>query len=76
MSYQDDEDIKEDFCPACLAVPLAMAGAGAGIAGTMDKGKKHKTQKKMLVWVGVLTVVFAVLFIIYYKFIKKCEECR
>ena len=33
---------KEDFCMACLAVPLALAGAGVAGAGGAKKGMAFK----------------------------------
>jgi len=39
------QEIREDFCPPCLAlIPLAFAGAGTGISATMD-GKSSDNDK-------------------------------
>lgn len=65
-----NEEIKEDFCPACLVVPLAFAGAGAAAAGEVVP-KRHKKWKKALLISGVLTFVFAMMLLVYYFMIKK-----
>lgn len=70
----ENEEIKEGFCGACIAGVAAMAGAGASSYGTSSKGK-HKQRKKILFWSGVLTVLVSAAVIIYYLYIKKCEEC-
>jgi hypothetical protein len=69
------DEIKEDFCAACLTVPLAFIGAGTSAYGSKSKGT-HKRKKKMLLWSGVFTVSLAVVIAVYYLFIAKCEECR
>lgn len=68
------EHTKEGFCGACLAVPLAMVGAGVGAAGATTKGNHAKT-KKILLWSGVATIILALLIAIYYLFLKKCSSC-
>lgn len=65
-----DEDIKEPFCGACLAVPLAIAGAGTAGAGS---SKKNKKLRKLLVWGGVIVSVISIIVAIY--FITRCQEC-
>ena len=40
----EKKEIKEDFCPSCLIVPLAFAGTGATVAGEVIPGK-HKKMK-------------------------------
>jgi hypothetical protein len=76
MELKKDEDIKEDFCPSCLIVPLAFAGAGATAAGgTMSK--KHKKWKKALLISGVITIIFTVgLFIYYHANKDDCKSCK
>ena len=69
-----EEEIKEDFCPSCLVVPLAFAGAGATAAGSA-KGK-NKRMKKALMISGILTIILALLFGAYYLLFKKnCTQC-
>jgi hypothetical protein len=73
---KDEDQVKEDFCPACLVVPLAFAGAGAAAAGgTMSN--KHKKWKKALLISGVLTILLCIAFGVYYLMNKdNCQECK
>jgi amino acid transporter len=67
--------IKEPFCSACLAVPLAFAGAGISAYGS-NKVDKKKKRKRILMWSGVFVVFIAILVIVYVYGIKKeCETC-
>jgi len=70
-----DKDTKESFCPACIAVPLAMAGTGASSVGMSDSNA-YKKHKKILLWGGIITTAIAVVILIYYKYIKDCKACR
>jgi nitrate/nitrite transporter NarK len=70
------EEIKEDFCPACLAIPLAFVGAGAAAAGGTISDK-HKKWKKTLLVSGILTLLMCVALGIYYLMNKdNCTECK
>ena len=58
---------KEEFCGACLTVPLAMAAGGGGIAGSsafVDK-KKHKTMKNVLFIIGIVIAVLSIAYSVY-----------
>ena len=70
---ENNKDIKEPFCAACLAVPLAMAGAGTAGAGSTQK---NKNAKKWMMWGGIAVSVISILIAIYFLWIKKCESCR
>lgn len=65
------EDVVENFCGACLAVPLAIAGAGT--AGVAAKGSHGKT-KKILLGVGITVVIISLIIGIVY--LAKCKKCR
>lgn len=72
---QENEEIQENFCGACAAVPLALAGAGGAAYGS-TKGS-NKKYKKILLWTGIITAILAILFIIYVYCIKKdCKSCN
>ena len=73
MNNKNDEEIKEDFCPACLVVPLAFAGVGAAAAGEVVPDK-HKKWKKGLLISGIITFVFAMMLLAYYFMSKK--DCK
>lgn len=63
---------KENFCPVCLAVPLAFASATAGVAGrNIDN---NKNIKKMYYITGVISFILSILFFIYYYY-KGGEDC-
>ena len=67
-----EDETREGFCGACLAVPLALAGAGAAGVGAKKGG--HGKMKKILLWGGVgLTVVTVVVAVIY---LVRCKNCR
>ncbi len=69
----EKKDVKEDFCPPCLAaVPLAFGAGGAKISG----GIQNPTVKNLLFWGSIITVVIALAVIVYFKFIKKCTTCK
>ena len=70
---QNKEDIKESFCPSCIAIPLAMAGAGA--AGYGNK-VSHGKMKKILLWGGIAVTIVSLLVALYFLYIKKCDGCR
>ena len=62
----DDKKIKEDFCPACIAIPIAMASGGVGT---------QFTHNKYIIWGSILVTVLMIFIYIYYKYIKKCSSC-
>ena len=71
------EDIREDFCPSCLIVPLAFAGVSATTAGSVVSKKKHKKMKLALLISGMLTVILSIGMIVYYNMNKKdCKSCK
>ena len=85
-SENKKDEIKEDFCPVCIAaIPLAFGATGAGASKMVDskdkdddncpikKRKKHFL--KILFWSSIALSIVSVLVIIYFKFIKQCEEC-
>jgi len=73
--------MKEEFCPACAAIPLALAGAGSVAVDkenfdTQDEQKDKKKSKPVLFWVGISLLVLALGFIIYWvAFRKSCKSC-
>lgn len=59
--------VKENFCGACLTIPLAFASAGTAI------GAEKKARLKQ--WAIIFTIVSIVL-TVYFVYIKKCSTCR
>ena len=68
----EDGNIKESFCGACLAVPLALAGAGAAGVGAKKDGS-NKKMKNILLWGGIAVTVLSVIIAIIY--LMKCKTC-
>lgn len=67
--------VKENFCGACIAVPLAMVGVGAaGVGSTGNKKGEHKRWKTILLWVGIILTVLSAIIGIY--FLMSCKTCR
>jgi uncharacterized membrane protein YvbJ len=69
---------KEYFCPVCIAAPLAVLGAGSGVASSSNnlsdkENKKKKKMKNILIWVSIGLTAISVIFIIMY--FKNCKEC-
>ena len=78
MTKNDNEDIKEPFCGACLAIPFAMAGVGASAYGGSNSRGGHKKQKKWALWSlwgGIFVVIISIIIAIYYLRVKKCVDC-
>lgn len=85
MNSENKKEIKEDFCPICIAaIPLAFGASGAGAAKISDSGnnddncpikKRKKHFMKILFWSSIAISVISLFVIIYFKYIKKCEGC-
>lgn len=69
--HKDDEE-KEDFCPACVAVPMALVGAGVGAAGAQDGTSSQRN--KIMMYVGVGVALLSIAIALYY--LLSCKECR
>jgi len=65
--------VKEEFCGACIAIPLALAGAGVGVAGTKQKGD-HQKRKKIMLCGGIGVAIVSIIIALYY--ISSCKDCR
>ena len=70
--------MNENFCPSCVAVPMAMAGAGLGMTTSSNDIDKKQYTRDRIIMLGVgLAWTVIVLFIgLYFMYFKKCEECR
>lgn len=65
-------EVKEPFCGACLAIPAALAGAGA--AGVGAKKGSHDKTKKILLWGGIAITLISAIIAIW--FLTRCKTCR
>ena len=54
------ENTKEDFCGACVSLPVAMVGAGIAGAST-KKGKTNKKVKKIMFIVGISITIISLI---------------
>jgi hypothetical protein len=68
---QNNGDVKEEFCGACAALPLAFIGAGT--AGIGAKGNHSKT-KTIMLWGGIGLTLLSLGITIF--FIARCKNCR
>ena len=70
MNINDTQENKEEFCTACVSVPLALAGGGMSVYGSSNSTGKNKKMKKILLITGVVTLVLG----LYFLF-KKNKSC-
>ncbi len=63
------EEIREDFCPACVAVPLALAGAGT----SKTTQGKTSTMSKIIFWLSIIITILSIVVAIWY--FTRCKEC-
>lgn len=67
------EDLKETFCPVCIAaVPLAFSVTSGAVASNSieEKQKRHQIIK----WCTI-TGIISLFFILYFMFVVKCDSC-
>jgi len=74
----NDEEQKEEFCGACLAVPLAFAAGGGGVAAssTLVDRKKYKKLKKLMFMVGIIVAVISIFYSGYVLYKQKKAKGR
>lgn len=71
---------KENFCGACLAMPLA--AAGTAIANSKnnniddDEEGGYRKGKNIALTISIGVALLALGIGIYYVYIKKCKTCR
>jgi hypothetical protein len=73
-SLNDNGEIKEEFCGACMALPVAIAGAGAAGYGSKKGTDSHKKTKKIMLWSGIALTILSIIIAIVYM--RTCKECR
>lgn len=70
--------IKEEFCPVCIAaVPLAFsmtAGTSNIVIEEEDCEKRKKRNFRTKIYIIIAIISLGI--IIYYTYVKKCEECK
>ena len=72
------EQIVENFCPACLAVPLIFASGGAAaITGmTPEEEEKEKTKRMWIIAISIITMLLSIGCWVYYRYYANCESCK
>ncbi len=58
--------IKEDFCGACLALPLAFAGAGTATATSGDTSE-NKSKSSIFFWSVVISIIGLIATVWFFK---------
>lgn len=69
---EQGEEIREEFCGACIMIPAAMLGAGTAVAGANAKGKYQKYRKLML-WTGIIITLVSLF--LTWLYLRRCKEC-
>jgi uncharacterized membrane protein YjfL (UPF0719 family) len=69
--YKNNKDVNEEFCGACLAIPVALTGLGVGTYGSTSK--KHKNSKKMAFWGFLIGGIALIITLIFYF---RCSTCH
>lgn len=67
----EQKEIKEPFCGACVAIPMALAGAGLGAAG--NRAGTSAKRRKIMLCTGVTIAVISIIVALY--FLMKCNDC-
>lgn len=74
MTQKDEkQETKEDFCGACLSIPMAFVGAGAATLGAKKKGLHQRTKKIMLI-IGITISILSLIITLW--FLNTCSQCR
>lgn len=60
-------DIKENFCGACVTIPLAFAGAGTAFGV-----EKRQTLQRAAVFLTVASIALS----LYFVYMKNCRSCK
>lgn len=79
-SKGENDAYKEEFiCPACIGAGFAAMGIGATTVGSKMSKQKYKSTKNILFWSGIVSIVIAVLLIVWGLLPKKyggCNSCK
>ena len=71
--YDNTRDLKEPFCPVCIAaIPLAFSVSGAAAAS--NNVEERHTRHSIIKWCTIVGIL-STLFILYFMFIVRCQEC-
>lgn len=62
--------LKEDFCPMCITVPLALAGMG--VSGVALSGNDYNRRKIIVI---VTVSVFVIILVALFIYGRRCSSC-
>lgn len=71
----DSNENKENFCGACVAGASSLLAAGVAGSTKIGDQKKNKDTKKKIFYVGVAISIISIFIMIYFLWIKKCNDC-
>ena len=63
-------EVRENFCGMCMAVPIALAGAG--VAGLSSK-EDYQKRKWIMISTGIVVIVICLFLLWYYQ---DCTSCK
>jgi hypothetical protein len=78
MKDDEEKNLKEPFCPICIAaVPLAFSvSTGTLVASTTDENcEDDERAKRRDIVMGCVYATIILLLIIGYFYVKKCKSC-
>lgn len=73
-AVNQSSDVKEGFCGACAAIPMALVGAGVTGFGAHQSKGRHNKQRWITMIIGIVITVISVIVAIY--FLTRCDQCR
>lgn len=63
-------EVREDFCGMCMAVPIALAGAGvAGLSSKQD----YQKRKRIMISTGIVVLLISIFLFWYYQGCTSCQ---
>lgn len=69
MDPYTNHTLREDFCGACLALPLAFAGA-AGAGSTSDP---NTSTNRLIFWGSIILTIASIVTLVWY--LNRCKSC-
>lgn len=74
-------EIKEEFCAACAVGLASLANSGVSSYSNsknndeQENTEESRNRKKYMFWITVFLTVLSIFLLIYFLFIRKCDEC-
>jgi len=67
------KQVKENFCGACVSIPLSLAGSAIGSYSA--KVHKYQKNKNLEFLIGMLFTFITFSIGYYFLYVKECSEC-